>query len=204
MSEIKLYIVRHGQTEWNTIGKLQGWQNSNLTESGIENALRLGERLKHIEFNQIYSSPLKRAMETAEYIKGSRENRIIPLDGFKEMGFGLWEGLDNEHLKELYEEEHFNYWNRPELYKPNGGETFEEFFSRIKNSLDYILNNSDSGNILLVSHGVAIKALIAIINNLKLEDFWSESYVEGTSLTILEAEGDKLEFKLIGDTSHFK
>lgn len=143
-------------------------------------------------------------METANYIKMDRNLEIQSLEGLKEMGFGLWEGLENEKLIELYKEAHYNYWNRPELYKPNGGETFEEFFMRIKDSLDYILENTKKGNILIVSHGVAIKALFAIINKTKLEDFWLDTYVEGTSLSILEVNNEKIEFKLKGDTSHFK
>lgn len=198
-----MYIVRHGETEWNTMGKLQGWQNSNLTNNGIENAIRLGERLENVEFTHIYSSPLERAIETANYIVGNRNIEIQVLEGLKEMGFGLWEGLENEELIDLYGEEHNNFWNRPELYKPNGGETFEEFFMRIKSSLDYILENTKKGNVLIVSHGVAIKALFAIMNGTKLEDFWDDTYVEGTSLSILEVKDKKIEFKLKGDTSHF-
>lgn len=185
------------------MGKLQGWKNSKLTNKGIENAIKLGQRLKEIEFTAIYSSPLERALETANYIKGNKEIKIQPIEGLKEMGFGLWEGLENRELKELYSEEYFNYWNRPELYKPNGGETFEEFFIRLKSSLDYILENSKEGNILIVSHGVAIKAMFSIINKIPLKDFWLDTYVEGTSLSILELVDDKFEFTLKGDTSHF-
>ena len=183
---------------------MQGWKNSNLTKNGIENAIKLGERLEEVEFTKIYSSPLERAMKTANYIKGNRNIEIQSLEGLKEMGFGLWEGLENEQLIELNKDEHYNYWNRPELYIPNGGETFEEFFMRIKSSLDYILENTKKGNILIVSHGVAIKALFAIIKGIKLEDFWHDTYVEGTSLSILEVKDKKIEFKLKGDTSHFR
>lgn len=183
---------------------MQGWKNSNLTNNGIENAIKLGQRLKEVDFTHIYSSPLQRAMETANYIKMDRNMEIQPLEGLKEMGFGLWEGLENEKVIQLYKEEHYNYWNRPEVYQPNGGETFDEFFIRIKNSLDYILENSKEGNILIVSHGVAIKTIFAIIKGTKLEDFWLDTYVEGTSLSILEVVDKKLEFKLKGDTSHFK
>ncbi len=175
-----------------------------MTTNGIENAVKLRERLKDIDFTAIYSSPLDRAMETANYIKGNRVLKVEPIEGLKEMGFGLWEGLENDILKEQYGEEYNNYWNNPELYKPSGGETFEELFSRIENSLEYILDNSKKGNILIVSHGVAIKAIFSVINDSSLKDFWSDTYVEGTSLTILEVVDNKYEFKLKGDTSHFK
>ena len=73
---MKLYITRHGETQWNTEKKMQGWQNSDLTGQGIENATRLGERLKDVDFSNIYSSPLGRAMDTANHIKGDRNKRI--------------------------------------------------------------------------------------------------------------------------------
>ena len=199
---MKLYIVRHGETEWNRIGKLQGWQNSDLTEEGIKNAMKLGERLKDIDFAHIYTSPQNRALVTAKHIKGNRDMEIKAIDDLKEMGFGLWEGLDNEELIALYGDGNYNFWNNPEEYSPNGGETFDELFQRIGNSLDYILNNSKEGNILVVSHGISIKALFAIINKTELKYFWEDTYVDGTSLTILDIKEDKIKFVLKGDTSH--
>lgn len=199
---MKLYIVRHGETQWNRIGKLQGWKNSDLTEEGIKNAMKLGERLKDVDFSHIYSSPQNRALITAKYIKGNRDLKIETIEGLKEMGFGLWEGLENDELIKLYGDENYMFRNKPEEYSPNGGETFDELFLRINNSLNYILNNSKEGNILVVSHGISIKALFAIINKTELKYFWEDTYVDGTSLTILDIKDDKINFLLKGDTSH--
>ena len=199
---MKLYIVRHGETEWNRIGKLQGWKDSPLTEEGIKNAIKLGERLKEVDFSHIYTSPQNRALITADYIKGNRNLEIETIDGLKEMGFGLWEGLENEELIKLYGDENYIFWNNPEKYSPNGGETFVELLQRIKDSLNYILKSSKEGNILVVSHGISIKALFAIINKTELKNFWKDTYVDGTSLSILEILDDKIEFVLKGDTSH--
>lgn len=199
---MKLYIVRHGETEWNRIGKLQGWKNSDLTEEGIKNAMKLGERLKDVDFSHIYTSPLNRALITAKYIKGNRDMEIETIDDLKEMGFGLWEGLENDELIKLYGDENYIFWNKPEEYSPNGGETFDELFQRLDDSLNYILNNSKEGNILVVSHGISIKALFAIINKTELKYFWEDTYVDGTSLTILDIKDDKINFLLKGDTSH--
>lgn len=199
---MKLYIVRHGETQWNRIGKLQGWKNSDLTEEGIKNAMKLGERLKDVDFSHIYTSPLNRALITAKYIKGNRDLKIETIEGLKEMGFGLWEGLENDELIKLYGDENYIFWNKPEEYSPNGGETFDELFQRLDNSLNYILNNSKVGNILVVSHGISIKALFAIIDKTELKYFWEDTYVDGTSLTILDIKDDKINFLLKGDTSH--
>lgn len=201
---MNIYIIRHGETEWNKINKMQGWQNSDLTEKGVKDAIKLGKRLEDIDFSNIYSSPLGRAIDTANYVKGNRNIEIEILDGLKEMGFGLWEGVENEKVVELYEEEHYNYWNKPNLYTPNDGESFEDLFKRVDEVLKCIIENSKGENVLVVSHGVAIKAIYAIIKDCKLKDFWNLPYIDGTSLSILEIDGDNMEFILEGDISHFE
>lgn len=200
---MKLYITRHGETEWNTLKKMQGWQNSNLTEQGIANAIKLCDRLKDVDFSNIYSSPLGRAMDTANYIKGNRNIEIETHDGLKELGFGLWEGVENEEVMKLYEEEHYKFWNKPLLYKGNDGESFDELFKRINEALKHIIQNSTGDNVLIVSHAITIKAIYSIIKNYNLEDFWTLPYIDGTSLTIVEVNGDEMKFILEGDISHF-
>lgn len=201
---MKLYITRHGQTEWNILKKMQGWKNSNLTDKGIRDAIKLGERLKEIEFAKIYSSPSGRALDTSNYIKGNRKIEIETHKGLREMGFGSWEGMDKDRVLELYGKEHYNYWNRPHIYAPSDGETFQELFKRVESTLKFIIENCDDENILIVSHAITIKAMYYIIQKYKLEDFWDIPFIEATSLTTLEIDGDKREFILEGDISHLE
>ena len=200
---MKIYITRHGETEWNTLKKMQGWQNSNLTEKGIEDAIRLGERLEDINFSKIYSSPLARAKDTANYIKGNRDMEIELLDGLREMGFGSWEGMENEKVKELHKEQYHNFWNKPELYKREDSEGFEDLFERVEKTLKYIIENSTGENILIVSHAVTIKTIYAWINDYKIEEFWTPPYIDGTSLTVIELDGEDMKIILEADTSHY-
>ena len=197
---MKLYIVRHGETEWNTAKKLQGWQNSDLTKKGIRGAKLLRKRLEDINFDYIYSSPQTRALETAEYIKKEDEKLII-LDEIKEMGFGEWEGLEKEKLEIQYREEYYNFWNKPHIYKTSGGESFEELYKRIEVGLNKIIKNGGE-NVLLVSHGVVIKSIQSMVKGHSLEELWTPPFLENTSLTVLELEDDKLKMILDADTSH--
>lgn len=199
---MKIYITRHGETEWNILKKMQGWKNSDLTNKGTQDAIKLGKKLKNIKFSNIYSSPLGRAMDTANYIKGNRDIEIETHEGLQEMSFGLWEGMDRDRILDLYETEHYNYWNKPHLYEPNGGESFEELFERVEKALEYIIENASGDNILIVSHAITIKAIFYIIEKHKLVNFWDIPFIEGTSLTILEVDGDNREFILEGDLSH--
>lgn len=201
---MKIYITRHGETEWNKEGRMQGWKNSNLTEDGIKNAKKLGERLKHVDFDCIYCSPLGRAVDTAKYIRQDKDTKIVLIDSLKEMGFGKWEGMEQDTINELYPIEYFNFWNKPHLYSPIEGESFDELFERIKDVLNQIISNSSLENVLIVSHAVAIKAIYAIIKNYPLEELWKPPFLQGTSLTIIEVEDNETNIILEADTSHLE
>lgn len=198
---MKLYIIRHGETEWNKEMRLQGWNNSNLTQYGVENAEKLSQRLKDIDFDYIYSSTQRRAIETANIIKGERDTEIIQLEGLREIGFGSWEGMKIEDINLKYNNEYNTYINKPHLYRPVDGESFQELFSRVKDSLERILSKKGE-NILIVCHGVTIKALFSIIKGIPLEEFYKIPIYPGTALNICEVNGDDMRFILEGDTSH--
>lgn len=197
---LKLYIVRHGQTQWNKAKKLQGWQNSDLTEEGIQGAKLLSQRLKDVKFDYIYSSPQIRAIETANLIKKDKEKLVI-LDEIKEMGFGEWEGLEKEKLENLYGEEYYNFWKKPHLYKTSGGETFGQLRERVESGIKKIIKNGGD-NVLLVSHGVVIKTIQAMIKGHTLEEFWTPPFLDNSSLTIIQLKDNKLNILLDADTSH--
>jgi broad specificity phosphatase PhoE len=198
---MKIYITRHGETEWNTKGKMQGWSNSNLTEKGIENAKRLGESLKHIDFDSIYCSPLGRAVETAKHIKGDKDTQINIEESLKEMGFGCWEGVAHTEIEELHPVERYNFWNKPHLYKPIDGESFEQLFARVKEVLEKIIGSGDE-NVLIVSHAVTLKAIYAIVKKTPLEELWNPPFMKDTCLSIIEVKDDEMRFILEADVSH--
>ncbi len=198
---MKIYFTRHGQTEWNVAGKLQGWQNSKLTNKGIESAKRLSQRLKDVDFDLIYSSSQARAVETAELIRGDKDTDIITLEDLREIGFGSWEGMKIDDIKDRYSEQYDTYLNRPHLYKPTEGETLEDIYNRLESALEAILSN-DVENILLVSHGVTLKVLTSIIKDIPIHELSKIPIQRGTALNILEYDGGKLRFLVEEDTSH--
>ena len=91
---MELYIVRHGKTYWNEQRKIQGWADIDLTEEGREVAVLSAEGMKEIHFDAIYSSPLKRANETAHILRGDRDLPVVVDERIKEIGFGVLEGAD--------------------------------------------------------------------------------------------------------------
>ena len=199
---MKIYLTRHGETEWNIVGKMQGWANSPLSKKGIKEAKNLGERLKECKFDAVYSSPLGRAYDTAKYIIGNLDTNIVLLDNFKEMHFGCWEGTSHQDVKEKYPDIVNNLWNNPENYVPVDGESISEFINRIKQGLNIIIDKNYQGNVLLVTHALAIKAIYAVINNSEINNIWNGPRIENTSLTIINVENGHMTIELEADNSH--
>lgn len=197
-----LYFVRHGQTEWNAENRIQGRQDSNLTELGMEHANQLGESLKEVEWTAIYSSQSKRALKTAEIVKREQPFLIRQDERLKEMYLGDWEGMTMEEIKEMNPEQHDNYWNLPSRYHNETGESFEEVKERVEVFLNKILQTYESGNILILTHGVVIKMVQLIGSRLGIDQLWATPYIEGTSVTKLKIENKKIEIQVEGDLSH--
>lgn len=200
---MNLFFTRHGETEWNVAGILQGWGDSNLTNEGKRRAEKLGERLRDVDFDIFYSSPQGRALETAKLIRGDKDTKIVTHDGLKELGLGLWEGMDLEAIEDLYPIEYYLYRNKPSLYEPLDGESFQDLFKRVKAFLEEIVA-MDAENILIVSHGITIKAIVTIIKGLTLDEFSELPVFTGTSLNICEVKGNVLEMMLEDDSSHIE
>lgn len=201
---VTLYITRHGETVWNREKRMQGWLDSDLTEKGEENAKSLGEKLKNTDFTAIFSSPSGRTKATTKLIRGDRDIPIIYDENLKEINMGDWEGKELLSIKEMYPLEYESFWNTPHLYKPVGGETFEETQERAIQVLNRIENNYKSGNILIVTHSVVIKCLLNLFKNSNIENLWDPPYIHDTSLTIVELNKTGNKIILEGDLSHRK
>ncbi|MDF2591188.1 MAG: fructose-2,6-bisphosphatase [Clostridia bacterium] len=183
---------------------MQGWLNSNLTKQGITNARKLGEHLKHIDFDYVSCSPLGRAKETASHILGDKDTKIVYNEAFKEMGFGKWEGMLHEDVKEQYTEQQHNFWNAPHLFKTIDGESYELFIDRIRQGLEELIKSKACENILLVTHAAVIKAIFLIIEKRSLENFWAPPFTYDTCLSILEVENGEIRVLMEPDISHLE
>ncbi|WP_034756780.1 histidine phosphatase family protein [Rossellomorea vietnamensis] len=202
---LEIYLTRHGATEWNVENRLQGSLNSDLTESGVRNATALGRRLSDIEFTRIYVSPSKRALETAKLII-SDDSSFTIIEELNEISFGDWEGKTREEIELKGKEEYDNFWSRPHKYNHlhHNGESLEAFKQRVAVAMKRILSESPEGRILIVTHGVVIRALMAFFWNIPLVKMWDPPNIHGTSLSIVRFDGDHFEKVILGDTIHMK
>ncbi len=167
----KLYLVRHGQTKWNLESRTQGTKNSDLTSLGFKQAKILGERLKNIKIDAIYSSPLERAASTAQIVANMKNIEYTLDDRLKEMSFGEWEGLTSKEIEENYPE-NFKIWReQPHLVNIPKGEKIEVAQRRMVEFIDTIIN-SDNETALIISHGTTIRLLLLHILSMDLNHYY--------------------------------
>ena len=130
---MELYLVRHGKTDWNAQGKLQGNIDIHLNDEGKKSAIELGEKLKNVDFDRIYSSPLSRAYETAQLICGQRQIPIFTDNRLREISFGVMEGITYEEWTKPESPYRFFFQEDVTQYNPpKDGETIDSICVRTK------------------------------------------------------------------------
>ncbi|MGB9607841.1 MAG: histidine phosphatase family protein, partial [bacterium] len=166
MGKTRLYLVRHGMTEWNDDGKMQGRTDVPLNERGITQAKLLAKRLANVPLSAIYSSPLMRAMKTAEIIAQNHGLPIIPATPLQEADFGGWEGLTLEEIKNGWGEA-IDLWYEGKALPPKG-EGILEMQRRVVEFVEDVIEKHKGEEILIVAHGGPIRAFIChILGTLK-------------------------------------
>jgi probable phosphoglycerate mutase len=204
LAETTLYLTRHGQTEWNLLKKMQGHQDSPLTELGVLQAEWLHKRLESVSFDAVYSSSSPRALRTAQIVAGNSRGSITQMDELKEINMGLWEGQQIDLIQERYAKEYFEFFNSPHLYQPTGsGETYQELLDRSKIAIDRILSLYQGGNVLIVTHRITLKTILGYYGNKTLEQLASLSDIESTSLSKISIKDDIPSIEMYGDISHY-
>ncbi|WP_144550961.1 phosphoserine phosphatase 1 [Bacillus mycoides] len=199
-----LYVTRHGKTEWNIAKRMQGRKNSNLTDTGMLQAKQLGEHIKDIPLQAIYSSPSGRTMHTAELIKGERSIPIIADEHFYEINMGSWEGQMLADLEAQYPEEVHTFWNEPHRFCSTSGESFYDVYNRVIEGVNLLLEKHRGEHILIVSHAAAAKLLVGHFAGLSVEKVWDDPFMHSASLSVIEFEEEKSSVKQFADISHFQ
>ncbi len=190
----QLVLIRHGETVHNAAGIAQGWNDSALSERGEAQVRALAKRLRALNADALYSSPLGRAMSTARIIAGEVGMEIRTLDGLREMNYGEWEGKSYLELRrhEIYE----RWVADPDCACP-GGESHTDLHRRIESTLSLI----DAKRPLVVAHGTAIRVGATVL--MELPVMASRHFAQdNAALNIFERRGARMVLKLWNDTTH--
>jgi broad specificity phosphatase PhoE len=200
----RLYLARHGETEWNKFSKIQGRTDTELSEEGVRQAELLAGRLEREKIDFIYSSSLKRAVKTAEIIAGYKSCGVVKSDKYHEICLGPWEGMTINDIKEKYSEHFRAYREDPANFRLPGAETFLQLTERTYSGILDMVDSHKGSNILVVSHGTAIKAAIIRILGIDIINY-NKFRIDNASLSVIEFLDDmssKPVVLCLNDTSH--
>lgn len=204
MKPTTIYLVRHGQTEWNLEHRMQGHQDSPLTELGVRQAVWLGEALRHETIDALYASSSGRAYRTAELIRRERDVPVQRCDDLKEIHLGVWEGQTQASVQERDPEQYDLFWKNPGQFRIEGGETFHEVRERALGRLLTIVRDHPGQSVLIVTHTVVVKLLMAYAENRPLHLLWELPYIHPACLCKLHFKDGEASILLHGDTSHYQ
>lgn len=196
-----IYIVRHGQTEWNLLGKTQGHGNSDLTPKGIEQAELLADSMTKYPIDYIYSSDLGRAYQTAEIIGNKLNIEVEKTEALREMNFGTWEG---RIIKDIIEEdpELYKMWrNEPHLAKIPQGETLSQIKERTDAFIKEINEKYDGKHIVLVTHSLCARIMLLSFLDSDVKNIYRINQAN-TALNIIELRDYGPVVIKMNDTTH--
>jgi len=201
MSETVLTLVRHGETQWNAAGRIQGHLDIPLNATGLAQAAAIGERLSGEAFDAILSSDLERALQTVRPIVRHSEQTLVREARLRERHLGVLQGLTGEEAATR----HAQAWQAFKARHPDapleGGETLAEFSRRVVGLIEYLLVTYTGSRLLLVTHGGVLDAAYRHATALPLNaprDF----PIYNASVNVLRHRGGAWSVESWGDVSH--
>ena len=197
------YLIRHGETEWNRSGKIQGHSDVPLSEHGKWQMRMLGIRLARYSFSSVYASDLSRALESAEMIVEGRETFIETDSDLREFSYGEWEGLTLEEVEARF----------PKVFAQRmasgnsgftapGGEDSAHVLDRVRRFCARTVKRHDEAeDLLIVAHGGTLRALLVCLLDLTTDHFW-RFRVDCGSLSVVNNHPNGRVLETWNDTGH--
>lgn len=207
--KILFYFIRHGQTDWNLAHRIQGAKDIPLNETGRKQAGMLAEGMKDRPVDSVYTSPLLRARETAQYVADYQGVQVYMVRGLEEINYGKWEGLTMRQIR-FFHPVAYKKWRKDPVYgAPYGGESQMDVIKRTAMAMEavkqhillYGAEESDESDKIkaaaVVLHGASLVCLLQWL--LRDEEVLEENMaVENASITTLEWDTSEDRFRLLG------
>ena len=178
----KLYLIRHGETDYNNALRFQGQTDIPLNQKGIEQAEKAADFFRDIPLQAIYTSTLIRAKTTAEIIAGVKGMEVQETDALREMSFGIWENMNSKDIQKKYAKEWKDFFASPANMKIPQGESMSDVQKRVYPVVQEILDRYPEGDVAFVAHGGIIRVLMCTMLGLDLNRAW-HLHVGNASIT---------------------
>ena len=199
----RIYLIRHCEAQGNKNRVFHGHYDSEITENGMCQLKLLSERFKDIPYDVIYSSDLQRAYKTAEAANKYRMLPIIKRKELREIFGGEWEDLDFVNIAKKFPAEFEMWTNDPKSFKMPGGESYFDFYNRIKAAMDTIIKENKGKTAVVVTHGTVIKLYLTYASGLKLEDSEKIEWCDNTAVSVIDYDDNFVpEIEFMNDNSH--
>ena len=169
MNNTTIYLVRHGETNWNLERRYQGQKDVPLNATGIRQAQLTAQTLNGNSFSALYSSDLLRAVQTAQEISKKVNLPIITNPALREINQGVWEGQYIKDVLDSMGDKVRAVYENPYTHRKPGGESIGEVADRMYAFLDQLAEIHNQETIIVVSHGLAIATVLCKVRNLPLE-----------------------------------
>jgi broad specificity phosphatase PhoE len=179
-----ILLARHGETDWNREYRFQGWADPPLNATGRAQAVDLSVELMTEELAAVYSSPLRRAYETAEVVAASRGLEPVTVDALREVDVGSWSGLTREEIEQRFPEQYARWLDYGQGWED--GETYEQMAERVVRAVLELAAAQGGERILAVTHGGPMRAVSAFGDHI--------SYAEARRRSPVVANTAVLEF----------
>ena len=169
---MRLILVRHGQTDHTLHCRYQGHLDISLNQTGLEQADKLVSRLSRDKIDAIYTSDLRRCVQTVERVAKIHKLEVQKDARWRELSFGKWEGLSYQEIRSAFPELLEKWQADPAHVSPPMGETLAQLAERVKSALDEIRSKHAEQTVLLCTHHGPIRALLCLALNLGLNRYW--------------------------------
>jgi len=199
---MEIILARHGETEWNVSEVFRGRIDIELNETGMKQAELLAKHLSNLKIDAIYSSPLKRALKTAQLIAHYHKLDAEVAPGLVDFDYGEWQGLPHQEVKVKYKELYAQWIKNPHWVKMPAGESLSELRKRAIAVVNNVIAKYE-GNIVLVSHRVVNKVLICALLGLDNSRFWNIR-IDTCGITTFVYENERFILTKHNDTSFLK
>lgn len=197
-----LILLRHGETEWNLSGRWQGQAaDTELTDLGRQQARLAANRLRSYPINVIYSSDLLRAFETAQIIGQALGLTPVAEPALRESDIGAWTGLTWAEISERYPEQAAAMFAGQDVRR-GGGESFGELHDRLAAAAQNIVSRHPGDTVLVVSHGAALRSLVAYVLGASLDQMHRIAIGGNTALSVVQMRDGHLRLVSYNDTAH--
>jgi len=175
-----LWLVRHGQTDWNIEGRYQGQADTSLNPTGIAEAGEAAQQLAGRPFQKVYSSDLTRAKQTAELIARPRNATILVDPRLREISLGEWEGQLFNLIQVSYPQEVAQRELTPLTFRAPGGESIEDIWRRVQQAVNDINAQNPGEEVVVVSHGLVLATLLAYARDHDISQAYTHIPVNAT------------------------